>query len=294
MPIDDQNRARKTYAANRNKPIPTAVGFVSGGYGINLSGDQNNLGISADSGVVTIGVTSTTTGSISIAFSGSVQAKSTTVLNISTEGTRDWFTPWGTAPAGRNYRSSQLQFGSPPSASHTCNSKIYGGQLQNSFTWILGNAFAVESLYFSNVNLTSDISDSVFGPISSTFTPGIESGFSPSEVGVLANTNVLNWGFAFNAPADTFSRTLRIYCSLHSVAMTLFVSSSDGSVIATDAQRDSGYTNSGDPSSTSGSKWTVTYNTAKDGQSLFVELLATKNYFPTDNSFIQLTAITLA
>lgn len=274
--------------------MPTAVGFVSGGVGINLSGDQTTLGIAADPGVVTIGVTPTGTGSISVAFSGTITAKNTISLNLTTEGTRDWFTPWGTVNAGVNYRLSQLQVNSPPSAGHTCGSKILGGQLQNSFQWLQGSAFAVETLYRGGVNMTSDISDSLFGPVSSTFVPGSESGYTPSEIGVLANTNVLNWGFVFTAPADPFSRTLRVYSSLHSVGVTLYVSSSDGSVVFTDVQRDSGLTNDADPSASSGSKWTITYNSAQYGQSLFVKLLATKNYQPTDNSWFTLTAITLA
>ncbi len=198
------------------------------------------------------------TGSISIS-----QASIPGTLNLTTDGTLDWIAPVANTALPR---------------AGSYHGKALGGYLQQSFDWVQevasSNPYSISSGF--NPSLTSNSGDDLQVPLSS----------STAATGIAnATGGATNYGFRVKVPAGTGTHTLKIYCSVFSGTATLTAKLSDGSAsTATDTL----VATAGNSAST---KWTITYNAAKDGQTLFVSLLLTTNL--GSGPAVNLGAITL-
>ncbi len=192
-------------------------------------------------------------GNCSVTFTSTVPS----TLNVSTAGTRDWFAPGGSYV--ENYRGSG-------SIGNEAYSKILGGRIHVSFDWV-GN-YSAGFTQSSSISISSNAADDSRGGLSSVAT---DQGIDQSS------GSIVNWGYRFRVPADTYSRTLSIYGSVFSGVATLTVYATDGSFATVTNAQDSG------SATAIGNLWTVTYNTAHDGQEIYVSVLVTTNHGSTAN-----------
>ena len=184
--------------------------------------------------------------------SGSLNASHTlapsSVINLSVEGARDWF-----APAG--------------STSGNYHSKMLGGQIMKSFDWVTaGGAFFAQGSSYSINSAASDdatgLSLASFKTDQGMFMPGSGTGF----------------GFRLRAPANSSEvRTLKLYCSVFSGALTLTAHLSDGSAADVTDVVDVG------AAGYNFFVWTVSYQSARDGQEVELSGILTTNRGSTPN-----------
>jgi hypothetical protein len=180
---------------------------------------------------------------------GGVMEFPPTFVNLTTEGTADW-THWGLTNANSLNRKANV-----------------GPQINMT---VVGTHSPVQ---FSN-NYTS-FSWSDGAPVAS------ESG-TPTGIYITGFTN----GFKVTAPADTVSRTLRVYSGLYGAAGTLQAFLSDGSAEAyTDTSLDDIYSNRY-------AAYTINYRAASAGQTLTVRYRASRVY-DMDYGNVTLPAVTL-
>jgi hypothetical protein len=166
-------------------------------------------------------------------------------INLSSEGTRDWFAPGGNLPSGAvNYHS-----------------KLLGGQVMKSFDWIMaGQVSFTQGSSFAVTSLASDDSN------------GIAMRSVSSDQGVFTSGPSTGFGFRFRVPAsNTGPRKLNIYCSAFSAGVTLTARLTDGSAADVTDVVDTG---SGGFNYFS---WTINYESAHDGQELEIAVVVTRN-----------------
>ena len=180
----------------------------------------------------------------SCAITTSASAPST--INLTAEGTLDWFAPG--AYAYSNYRVTDVSITGGPSVG---NAKRFGGDwIRQSFDFV-GSA-TNRSGYVSPTRCTA--SDNIQN-----------TGAYNNAAGVYVGGALGLYGYRFRVPADTFTRVLRIYGGTYIGVATLSVCSSDGSIASASAV-----------SVANGPYvFTTTYSTARDGQALIVEVLYT-------------------
>lgn len=163
-------------------------------------------------------------------------------LNLSTEGTLDWFCLGGSITE-------------PWLATSTTHHEKVNGQMANTFRWVMANSNTQLGTYAGTALpvITTSGSDDTGDPIA-----GLTDGQSIFDPGAL----ILNYGWTFNAPADeNQQRVLRIYGGVYKGTVSITASLSDNSVTqATNYITDN--------SSTTYTQWTVTYKAARDGQKL--------------------------
>lgn len=191
-------------------------------------------------------------GSCSVSFTSTLPS----TLNTATSplATRDWFVPANGVLY--NFRGNNI----------TNHWKISGtGVLRNNFDFITGTSNSTSGSLSHAITITTVAGDD-----------GFESQLSSTSVqacGPIDSTGTnLGWGYAFRAPADTFSRTLTIYGGQYSCDVTLTATASDGSFVAATSTQTIG-ANTGQ-----GNAWTVTYNTGRDGQYVTITVLCTANH----------------
>lgn len=244
MAINDQNRSRKTYSFFKLPAVPSTT-VLNAGLGILLTNAGGAIVISIDPNVVQTGGSSVT-GSVSLSSS---LASVNTIVSLTNEGNVDWFAP--TNNSLQSYRGSTPGHG-----------KIFGGTLQLSFDWITqgGTLSSTTSSYILSASATDDINNGL-----AFFTTGDE------QVATLSSV-LTGFGYRLRVPAGKTSRTLRIYSALSSSKAVLTARSSDGSFSDISASIDSASPGTILP------VWTLQYNTAKDGQYMFVQVLSTANH----------------
>ncbi len=187
------------------------------------------------------------TGSIAIS-----QSAMPATLNLSTEGTKDWFTCNGQVQNGANIAATSL------------HRKILGGWIASSFCWIIESGTQFTQAAAMTVSTTTG--DDTNAALTTYNT----------DVGVYKASGT-GEGFCFQVPASTVSKTLRIYCSLFSGVMTLKVRLSDGS--AADAT-DTVTATAGHQATV---QWNVVFQSAHDGAWLTIEVYLTTNSGSTPN-----------
>jgi hypothetical protein len=179
------------------------------------------------------------------------------VIDLSAEGTQDWFAPAGNTSG--NYHS-----------------RAFGGEIMKSFDWIT----AGQNLFTqgSSFTVSSTASDDATGNALIAFS---------TDQGVYTTGSASGFGFRFRVPANsTGTRTLKIYSSVFSGAATLTAHLTDGSAAdvadVVDDQGAGGY---------NFFVWTINYESAHDGQELQVVVNLSTNYGNSPN--IKFMAATL-
>jgi hypothetical protein len=199
------------------------------------------------------------TGAIAIS-----QAARPATLNLSAEGTTDWFTM-----ATEATRQPQKSPGN-------LHRKILGGWLADNFDWVVAGGTIFSQA--SSIALTTTLGDDVGSPVLTAWA---------IDFGLWTSSAVLTgMGFCFMAPASTIQKTLKIYCSCFSAKITLTCRMSDGSVADTTDTFESA------PGAEAKVQWNVVYKSARDGAHLLVEVQITTNKGSSPN--IKFAAATLA
>jgi len=170
------------------------------------------------------------------------------VLNLSAEGTKDWFAPGG-------------------STTGNVHSKLLGGRIMKSFDWVTdGQTLFTQPGSFSISSNTSD--DAAGSRLTS----------STTDQGLLTYAGATGIGYRLRVPASsTGTRTLKIYSSVFSAAVTLTARFTDGSVADASDLVDAG---------TGGYNyfvWTISYQSAHDGEELEISAIITTNHGGTPN-----------
>jgi hypothetical protein len=162
---------------------------------------------------------------------------------------------------------------------------MLGGQIQKSFDWVAAgqSLFGPQSGSFSLNSLASD--DAAGTALTSVTT----------DQGILTgSSSAVGFGFRMRAPATAGgTRTLRIYGSVFSAAVSLSARLNDGSAtLACDTGDQACETvDVGGSRGYAPFEWTITYQSARDGADLEVGVVVTKNYGSTPN--VKFTAATL-
>lgn len=183
-------------------------------------------------------------------------------VNLSTEGTKDWFAPGGSTA-------------NPPRGSSGMHGRIIGGELLNGFDWV--NVQTLQTAG-SNVTISSNAGDDISAPLSSVTTA--------QQQTTGTNSGPTNWGFRLRCRAGTASRTLKIYVKIGLVDITLTAHLSDGSAADVTSTLSTG---------NSSTVFVVTFNSATEGEELYVSVLVTGNHATAFNgAYLMFTAATLA
>jgi len=184
-------------------------------------------------------------------------------LNLSTEGTFDWWAPAGVTTL---YRVTA------PAALHT---KILGGWIVDGYNWLhLTNSTLFTQA--SSIQLSTTAGDDTASPLTN---------YATDQGLWTASGTLTGFGFAFRVPADTASRTLRIYCACFSAVVTLKARLSDGSVADTTDTLTSG------ANANATTQWNIAHHAAHDGAWLCVQATVTTNKGSSPN--IKFAAATL-
>ncbi len=192
------------------------------------------------------------TGPASGAISGSVTvsvAANPSALNLTTEGTSDWLAPAGNDTTPRTIAAGSL---------HTKTTGQF--QIGRDFDWVYGGlGCTLFTQNQTNPSMTSTASDDAANAALSSSVAGQGIYYS----------NGTGYGFRLSAPADTFTRTLRVYTSCYNGTSTCSATLSDGSVstVTNDFSTGGAYTVE--------DYFTITYNASRDGQTLEVTVLLT-------------------
>jgi hypothetical protein len=208
------------------------------------------------------------------------QAAAPSTLNLSTEGTKDWLAFTGTATTNPLFDDGLW------------NWKVLGGYLRRAIRFIYPAATTTLSTNTSStLSLSATAGDdgaasgtAAAQPLSASTNTMIET----SNTG----TPYTNWGFALEVPADTTSRTLRLYAGFSpsggsvSGTMTVTARLSDGS--AADVTQ----TVTTSVSGVAWYKFTFVFNAASGGQRLNVSAMITG--FGDSGTRIGFQAATLA
>lgn len=199
----------------------------------------------------------TTTGSGigvgSVVFS---TAASPATLNVSTQGTKDWFVLGGS-------------LANPPRASSgfSLHAKRLGGWIKGSFDWISGTTSVISLVTggAAGIAITSSATDDM-APAITALNPSISVIRSGSGT-------PLNFGYRFEVPADSTSRTLNLNWAVNSVKVTLTCRMSDGSLADQTTTLDAG---------SSGTfvqqQLTIVYKSGSPNAKMFVDVAVTTNY----------------
>lgn len=199
------------------------------------------------------------TGAIAIS-----QAARPASLNLSTEGTTDWFTMAPEAVRSTNKLAGNL------------HRKILGGWLADNFDWVVpGGTIFTQA---STIALSTDPGDDTASAVLAAWA---------QDYGLYTASAVLTgFGFCFMAPASTIEKTLKIYCSCWSAGITLKCRLSDGSVADTTDTFDA-------PAGAEHKlQWNIVYKAAHDGAHLLIQVTVTTNKQSAPN--IKFAAATLA
>lgn len=196
------------------------------------------------------------TGALSV-----TSASGPSTLNLTTDGTRGWFILHGTLVTPRQQN--------PPYR------KILGEMDGSDFDWIVASSGS-NTGFTQGSGLAVTATDNLVAGLTSYATD--EGYYDGSGTG---------FGFQFSAPADTYSRTLKVYASSYSGDIQLTASLSDGSATTV--------TKTGSSASSTETRFvfTLTYNAARDGQRLRVKVLKSANFSGT-NGNIKFQAATLS
>lgn len=208
-------------------------------------------------------------GAITLALAGGIpagigsiaptQAASPATLNLSTQGTTDWFTMNGVVQ-------------NPPRASAltgNVHSKSLGGWIKDTFDFFsaaaTGSGVAAGVGGSSSIAMTTSASDSTTAPIAGT---------TPNSITVGLNAGAtINFGYRFRVPADLVSRTLKLNAAVNGVKATITFRMKDGSIadqtITLDAVADNLYVQK---------EITVVYNAGSPNSEMIVEVRVTTNY----------------
>lgn len=205
--------------------------------------------------------------------SGSITAISTanpSTLNLTSVGTRDWMCPAASTANPRAIGAGSL---------HAKVGGLTAGILTSSFNWVsAGGATTIFTQNFVNPAVTSTAADDMAtGALSA----------SVAGQGIFSSVGAATgYGFVLAVPADTTSRTLKIYASVFSGTITATATLSDGSaspatatVVATAGNTTEGF-------------FTITFNSASAGEFLTVTVLLTTNLGSGPN--VKFMAATLA
>lgn len=178
-------------------------------------------------------------------------------LNLTTAGGRDWLAPNGTATIPRQLTTPHAK------------ALREGPGLLNTFDYIFGQATGTTSTgthSFTNPSMSATVTDDLGNGGLSAQTGG---------QGISNNSTATGWGFRVIVPADTFQRTLTLYTSIFSAAVTVTVSVSDGSFTTKTLVFDSG------AATTVEEAFQIAYNSGRDGQWLMVDVVVTTNHGST-------------
>lgn len=182
-------------------------------------------------------------------------AASPATLNLTTQGVVDWFILNGTTlnpPRGTAFAS--------------VHSKAMGGWVKNSFDWFSGVGGVGPAVGgSSSIAMTSTAADDLTGALTAV-TP------NSSNIGV-NNGATINFGYRFNVPADSFTRTLKLNMAVNGVKATVTCRMVDGSVAdqttTVDAVADGLYVQK---------EVTIAYKAGATGSEMIVEVRVTTNY----------------
>ena len=180
------------------------------------------------------------------------------VLNLSAEGTKDWFAPGG---------STSLNY----------HSKLLGGRILKSFDWVTcGQTLFVQTGSFSISSSTSDDATNASGLSSATMDQGVYT----------SSSSMIGFGYRFRVPASSGgTRTLKIYSSVFSAAVTLTARFTDGSSADVSDVVDVV------PGGYNYFVWTINYQPAHDGEELQISAVVTANHGSSPN--VKFAAATL-
>lgn len=198
-------------------------------------------------------------------------ANSPATLNPSTVGTTDWYY---TQVSATNANPPRALSGIVP---HT---KILGGWIRNSFDWVNSSAGAATLTLggSTSIAVTTNAGDDQAPPLTS-------STGSLALIRMATGTN-LNYGYRFEVPADTKSRSLVVNIGINSVMVTITCRMADGSVADQTTTMDAGAT-----TVYLQKQHTITYNAGTSNSKMLVSVLVTHNYGGTtqDVGFISAT-----
>lgn len=186
-----------------------------------------------------------TSGAISVSYTASVPSS----LNLSTEGTLDWFAP---VTQEEIYRANN---GYP--APHW---KLMGGDIMRSWEHVQ-QGYGNWAQTADGLSMSSTASDDTLNAALST---------SYSVNNYTSDNTHTGWGYKFAAPADMATHVLKIYAHVFNGQATYTFHVSDGSF----ADSVNTTTNCGSACDNHFT-WTVTYHAAHDGQKLYVSALMT-------------------
>lgn len=179
-------------------------------------------------------------------------AASPSTVNLTTEGTFDWFCPNGSV--------------SPhpwPTATNMKKNSGTAFMMADSFDWVTNGTQTTFTQIFGSPACSCTNTDNVTGVALTSVTTG--QGVNSSASG--ANS----YGFRLAVPAGQVSRKLRIYMNVFSGTATCTASLSDGSAATATANVVSA------AAANNESFFTITFNAARDGQVLTVTVLLTTN-----------------
>lgn len=262
------SQAATVVATHLSAPLPVAQGGTGtttpslvAGANVTITGTWPNQTVAASGGGGGGG-----TPSISI-----TTAANPSTLNVTTEGTADWFVPNGTTALPRQVGATFLQ------------AKVggkTGGMIYNSFEWVGGAATGITifTQNFTHPAVTCNLGDTLgSGGIASSI----------NGQGLFTNVGgAVGYGFQLAVPALTSARTLRLYSSVFSGVVTCTASFADGSVTPVTA------TITAAAGTANESYFAITFTGAAQGALLLVTVLLTTNSGSGPN--IKFMAATLA
>jgi hypothetical protein len=226
----------------------------------NLHSSDNSV-VLTDDGAGNINLQAAATGSGSLSLS---TAAAPSTLNISTEGTKDWCA-----------LTAVVADTNPVGTDGSWHWKMLGGFLRRSMKLVFpGGTSSLSALTDSTIAISASAGDDAH-TTGTVGTDNLSSNTHAARINANTNTVYTGWGFTLEAPADTATKTLRIYMGLESGTATVTARLSDGSVVDQTTTVTSG------ASVTTYYTITVTYKALSSGQRLNLSCLISTD---TDSS----------